>query len=122
MSDVNVTSDENTANDANSLNNVRAVSDNVRSSEVSSASNTSTQEVWTVFTSRKVQVTIFVVRLLQRETFISKFHRDTNYEGLKTYITEKDVTDFNRTLMSKANAIYKSYKVTVSIADKDNNS
>ena len=125
------------ANSVSEVNGVRSL--NTRTGR-STANSANTQEVWTVIgrdgkpmktvrpnrtvRKRRIQGSARSENIRgapppKRDFFISRFHRDTDDEGLKRYISEKGVTNFNMTLMSNANAMYKSYKLTVSIEDKD---
>ncbi len=54
----------------------------------------------------------------KRDYFVSRVHSETDDEGLKTYITNKGLHDFNLTLVSNINSIFKSYRLSVSINDK----
>ncbi len=56
---------------------------------------------------------------MKRDSFVSCVHSKTDDEGLKTYIANKGLHDFNLTLVSNVNSTFKSYRLSVSINDKD---
>ncbi len=51
--------------------------------------------------------------------FVSQVYKETGDEGMKTCITDKGLLDFDLTLVSNINATFKSYKLSVSISDRD---
>ncbi len=50
---------------------------------------------------------------------MSRVHKETDNEGMKNYITDKGLQDFDLTLISNINATFKSYTLSVSISDRD---
>ncbi len=44
-------------------------------------------------------------------------HKETDDDGMKNYITNKCVQDFNSSLVSNVNAMFKSYKLPISISE-----
>ncbi len=55
----------------------------------------------------------------KRDHFVSRVHKETDDEDMKTYITDKGLQNFDLTLVSNINATFKSYKLSVSISDRD---
>jgi hypothetical protein len=55
----------------------------------------------------------------KRDYFISRVHSETDDDGLKKYISDKGVQNFNITLVSNANAMFKSYKLSVAISEQN---
>ncbi len=44
-------------------------------------------------------------------------HKETDDDGMKNYITNKCVQDFNLSLLSNVNAMFKLYKLSISISE-----
>ncbi len=62
-------------------------------------------------------MTLFVVPHLIREITLSRVHKETDAHRMKNYITNKGVQVFNLSLLSNVNAIFKSYKLSISISE-----
>ncbi len=53
----------------------------------------------------------------KRDYFISRLHKETDDDGMKNYITKRGVQDFNLSLVSNMNAMFKLYKLSISISE-----
>ncbi len=63
------------------------------------------------------KVTLFVVPHLLRDYFIPRVPKETDDDGIKNYITNRGVQDFSLSLGSNVNAMFKSYKLSISISE-----
>ena len=56
----------------------------------------------------------------KRDFFLPRIHKETDDTDLRRYIASKGVKDIVLALVSNTNAMFKSYKLSVPLAEKDN--